>query len=818
MASRFVLPFADVGKGITPSDGSKLFFFETGTSTPKDTYSDAAATTPNANPVIADANGVFPDIFIEGSYKAQLKDKNDAQHWEADPVASFSTSDQSTTIFSTVGSMVSSSVDSGSSVSSQGYTAAGDGGGASYLVKTAAQASSDGDFVDEKGNHTLANGNIAVIQDTAVINAKQFGATGDGVTDDIASLQAAVDFSVYRGADSEVFIPPGVYRTTTTLHLGYGDTFKSVVVRGSGYRYRAESGFNGTAIDADFSSSPAINIQGARGSVLKSLSLKGKNFDHVAALDLTINSATLGATWVDPAFVGNEDSRFAPYAAITVDAYSGTTPSPSYPSVTYPADLSQTQYSRNPSSDVLIEEVQIAGFIAGVVVQPCNFDSNGDFVKILNSSIERSKYGISVGNGQARNTQISSVQVSKIFNALTNKTHGKQIGQLQGTINDLTAGEVINVLDVNPAFSGPMHFENLYGEALWRIGDIFAGSANDNPIVFQSASLNFSLQADGTGVPDTVLGGNSQPVNISFNDCNFNNYRSVLVFLQKDNVVFNKCSLTPSLRDSTITSPYLRYAHNALSGGVVASRDCDTRTNEGIKFKQANVTTGTISAVVSTDQILSAPKATGVSFHMKTVRSLPYNQHEIVHPAFNVDKSTFVSSTLTDRTWTFEFAAGQSLDQLGYGGASPGDIVVDNNTLSVFFIRSLTTRTVICELQNNYKSDGGGGFDTINTFSETVGSVFFKNARLYSPAFNMHGDLTASSPTILNCLKGNETVSSDLAIGDYLLADANFDKIFDPSPKITNVVSSTITLDQNAIYTEARKALPIWISLPPANE
>lgn len=88
MASRFVIPNADVGNGISPSDGAKLFFFDTGTSDERDTFSDEDATIKNANPVIADGDGVFPDIFIVGSYKVVLQDKKGAQtgFGEADPI------------------------------------------------------------------------------------------------------------------------------------------------------------------------------------------------------------------------------------------------------------------------------------------------------------------------------------------------------------------------------------------------------------------------------------------------------------------------------------------------------------------------------------------------------------------------------------------------------------------------------------------------------------------------------------------------------------------------------------------------------------
>lgn len=70
-----------------PLAGGKLYFYITGTSTPKDTYTTEALSVANANPVVADANGVWSDIWLgTGSYKVILKDQNDVQIWSADPV------------------------------------------------------------------------------------------------------------------------------------------------------------------------------------------------------------------------------------------------------------------------------------------------------------------------------------------------------------------------------------------------------------------------------------------------------------------------------------------------------------------------------------------------------------------------------------------------------------------------------------------------------------------------------------------------------------------------------------------------------------
>lgn len=65
MAYRFVSPRTDVGDGIDNFAGAKLFFFDFGTSTPKTTFSDFALTSANADPVVADSDGLFGDIFLD---------------------------------------------------------------------------------------------------------------------------------------------------------------------------------------------------------------------------------------------------------------------------------------------------------------------------------------------------------------------------------------------------------------------------------------------------------------------------------------------------------------------------------------------------------------------------------------------------------------------------------------------------------------------------------------------------------------------------------------------------------------------------------
>lgn len=74
--ARYSNPFIQYqnGTGSNSLPGATLDFFEPGTTTRKDTFSDSGLTTANTNPVVADGSGVMPDIFLNGTYKVVLKD------------------------------------------------------------------------------------------------------------------------------------------------------------------------------------------------------------------------------------------------------------------------------------------------------------------------------------------------------------------------------------------------------------------------------------------------------------------------------------------------------------------------------------------------------------------------------------------------------------------------------------------------------------------------------------------------------------------------------------------------------------------------
>ncbi len=57
-----------------PLAGALLYFYAAGTTTPITTYQDSGLITPHASPVVADASGIFPAIYVNTTtYKIQLQ-------------------------------------------------------------------------------------------------------------------------------------------------------------------------------------------------------------------------------------------------------------------------------------------------------------------------------------------------------------------------------------------------------------------------------------------------------------------------------------------------------------------------------------------------------------------------------------------------------------------------------------------------------------------------------------------------------------------------------------------------------------------------
>ena len=95
----------------------------------------------------------------------------------------------------------------GQAVRTKGYYSTSDGGGAEYVVVASGTGTDDG------GSYLDLVANQAQLNTSGSTNIKQFGAKGDGVTDDYNAIRSALNFN------NSIYIPQGTYLVNTKLVL-----------------------------------------------------------------------------------------------------------------------------------------------------------------------------------------------------------------------------------------------------------------------------------------------------------------------------------------------------------------------------------------------------------------------------------------------------------------------------------------------------------------------------------------------------------------------------------------------------------------------
>lgn len=156
-----------------PLAGGKLYTYASGTTTPQATYTDATGGTPNTNPVILDSAGYASVWLGTALYTLKLTTSADVLVWTADAVGGVATL---------------SALAASGGAALVGYTQGGTG-----AVATTVQAK---------------------LRES--VSVKDFGAVGDGITDDAAAFNAAL------AASSVVIVPIGTYKIGSSVTIASG--------------------------------------------------------------------------------------------------------------------------------------------------------------------------------------------------------------------------------------------------------------------------------------------------------------------------------------------------------------------------------------------------------------------------------------------------------------------------------------------------------------------------------------------------------------------------------------------------------------------
>lgn len=361
------------------------------------------------------------------------------------------------------------------------------------------------------------------------LNARDFGATGDGVTDDTAALQAGIDYCLSIGA--KLFIPAGTYLLKDTLQLNrvaYRDRNQSPDPRNYQPWDRADAAFRDTCftyaglglegektafgglsndtillLDPSMFDKPAIAIQAGRGISIKRIAFQGRNnfsgkqntttYPDASFLfeDDLYNASPNPLTDISRPRDGNNlkppsptvqpntpaNAVFSPHAGIAIDAFTFYQSSPGTTGAIpadggYQGSVNQKNYQRNgapPSANIVIEECIFSNFVVGVLVSPLGVNANGDSITIRDCWFNTNKIAVATCGTQSRNVSITNISAYNHLFVVSTRSFGATISQGNtplGQIAQIQGGE----------FSTCKYLFNIstgYGEAV-LISNIYA--------------------------------------------------------------------------------------------------------------------------------------------------------------------------------------------------------------------------------------------------------------------------------------------------------------------------------------------------------
>lgn len=248
-----------------------------------------------------------------------------------------------------------------------------------------------------------------------------------------SNLQAVVDRAIWSGRQ-EVHLLPGEYRLSEPLILGKKDALTSLRLIGSGRCYAGEVGYGGTLLVADFVNGPIINFTGARNSSVEDLTIRGPYRDELIWKPRGPNLRDWPGT----------GDRYRPSVGVGVDCLGG-------------------YYS----SLLTLRNVEVIGCEVGVATKTDGSDGNGDFLVLDDCQIWWCTYGISIGHTQARCLVMKNCRdITGLHTFLTNRTHGKQQGQVNGSISGCAFNTVERMNYLLQVYAQSVVYRSCYGELI----------------------------------------------------------------------------------------------------------------------------------------------------------------------------------------------------------------------------------------------------------------------------------------------------------------------------------------------------------------
>ncbi len=209
--------------GSSPAAGYKLYTYESGTTNLKSTYSNAALTAANTNPITLDSNGEARIFLLSGAYRFDLFTAAGALVNTFDPVQGAALNIDAVESVADLKSLPTQNL---VMVTVLGFAIPGDGGGGTFYFDPTSAATDDGGVIIRPSS-APAFGRWKRIY-SGEVNVKWFGAKGDGTTNDYQSILSAQNYVQALTLGGTLYFPAstGNYLHGTALVFGTKVTVK----------------------------------------------------------------------------------------------------------------------------------------------------------------------------------------------------------------------------------------------------------------------------------------------------------------------------------------------------------------------------------------------------------------------------------------------------------------------------------------------------------------------------------------------------------------------------------------------------------------
>ena len=321
------------------------------------------------------------------------------------------------------------------------------------------------DYFDGKNGKDGVNGkdgisvSIQPVNFTVGLLSSQFGAKGDGVTDDHNALQAMID-SAENHRINKIILAPGHYINSRPLNTHPDATGQlKIWISGAGTSYTGTQG--DTWIQYTGRDSFCLNIQKGKGCVIENIMFTGQNFqpDNISISDISNPD-------VNYVSEGLSDRTTDPYTGLAID-YLPT------------AD-------KGGSSDITIRNCTFNYFVDNIAISPNGRSQNAEVITLHQIHSERCKNSLSIGNSQTRTIDVNGWYCWGNTWCVFNGMRGYQFSTMPKATNVNIAGGVKYYCKIS-GWLDRFVSENVHAELLWSVGGFFGASYGN--IVFQNSHI-----------------------------------------------------------------------------------------------------------------------------------------------------------------------------------------------------------------------------------------------------------------------------------------------------------------------------------------